>query len=885
MIFSLEKVKFKGTFRPYQQNVLHHLKHYASNNKIHIVAPPGSGKTTLGLEIIRILNKKALILTPSITIREQWIERFQQSFLAETEDKEQWISSDLKKDVPILCITYQALHSAFMNSNAMVQIDEEGVEEITDDYQNFCLIDKLKEYHIQTICLDECHHLKNEWWKVLETTIQSLDDIQVISLTATPPYDSSKNEWQRYINLCGPIDDEIFTCELIQNKNLSPHQDFIYFNFPTDEENMVLEKFYRNVQKIYEKYEHDEKLIALISTNQFYKNYREFKNKYYTNPDYYRSLILFKIHNHIPVPNILRKLVKTEKFSIRHLEIIFQNILFQECPEEFKDFLLHLKKELIAYGLLLKRKVNFIENDKIEKLLQQSRNKLNSIVDIVSFEYENLASSMRMLILADFIKKDQKKSINLEKEIKSIGTVPIFEILRRQNFKDLKMCLLTGSLVIVPNDYIEKFHQYSIQIQNINESEYSEIQITDTNRKKIVSIITQMFQDGYFQIIIGTKSLLGEGWDSPCINSLVMASFVGSYVLSNQARGRAIRRDDKNPDKVANIYHLVCLNPYQEEANSDYENVKRRCKTFLGVAYYYNRIEDGCDRLSLPVYPYTKEKIFYYNQEIFKQAKNRTGTSLKWQHCIEDSYHVEDVCNCFIINAKRIQHSYTFYSSIVQFLLAFILQFMILEIYLHIEFKIAAILVLTLMSLANFLFIGKISFRIYFLINKVNKLKYIGYALFSALKSSGVIQSPNVKIHAFKSEKNRYVIFLKNATTYEQNIFIESLKQLFGNLENTRYFLAKPKTIAKREFFVVPDIFKKNKESALIFKRAMDRLFGHYELVFSKNDYGKFVALYAQYLYTTRFQKELFLTKRILLPNDENLKKSLEKKELPFFKD
>ena len=53
-------------------------------------------------------------------------------------------------------------------------------------------------------------------------------------------------------------------------------------------------------------------------------------------------------------------------------------------------------------------------------------------------------------------------------------------------------------------------------------------------------------------------ALLGEGWDAPCINTLVLASSVGSFMLSNQMRGRAIRVDSAQPQKTANIWHLVC---------------------------------------------------------------------------------------------------------------------------------------------------------------------------------------------------------------------------------------------------------------------------------------------------------------------------------------
>ncbi len=43
---------------------------------------------------------------------------------------------------------------------------------------------------------DEAHHLKNEWQKALEKFISALDkEVKIISLTATPPYDSEGSEW------------------------------------------------------------------------------------------------------------------------------------------------------------------------------------------------------------------------------------------------------------------------------------------------------------------------------------------------------------------------------------------------------------------------------------------------------------------------------------------------------------------------------------------------------------------------------------------------------------------------------------------------------------------------------------------------------------------
>ena len=51
--------------------------------------------------------------------------------------------------------------------------------------------------HLQTICLDEAHHLRTEWWKALEQFIKEMDGVDLVVLTATPPYASTPAEWKR----------------------------------------------------------------------------------------------------------------------------------------------------------------------------------------------------------------------------------------------------------------------------------------------------------------------------------------------------------------------------------------------------------------------------------------------------------------------------------------------------------------------------------------------------------------------------------------------------------------------------------------------------------------------------------------------------------------
>ena len=236
-------IKFLGTFRSYQQRVLDKSDDYLKNNKIHIVAAPGSGKTILGLELIRRINSPCLVLSPTNTIKFQWGERFEEMYLPKGQNIDNYVSFDLKNIKPITSITYQALHSAI---NKVVCEDEDG--EIVD-YSDIDILSTLKLYDIKTICVDEAHHLQNEWQKALEKFINSLSkDIKIIALTATPPYDASPTEWNRYINICGEIDEEIFVTELVKAKNLCPHQDYVYLNYPTVEESEYFKTHMKNVE-------------------------------------------------------------------------------------------------------------------------------------------------------------------------------------------------------------------------------------------------------------------------------------------------------------------------------------------------------------------------------------------------------------------------------------------------------------------------------------------------------------------------------------------------------------------------------------------------------------------------------------------------------------
>src|SRR5690606_40883519 len=204
--------------------------------------------------------------------------------------------------------------------------------------------------------------------------------------------------------------------------------------------------------------------------------------------------------------------------------------------------------------------INFSHHKRITGFLTSSISKLDGIKNIVDFEYGNLGKDLRMVILTDFIRKEffiNAPENNLE--LNKIGVVPIFEKLRRENTQHKKIGVLTGAMIIIPATAYPAFEAKAAKY-GISEISYLPVPFDDNYilihqtqhfKHSMVHIITQIFKRGEIEVLVGTKSLLGEGWDAPAINSLILASFVGSFVLSNQMRGRSIRAQHGNTEKTA----------------------------------------------------------------------------------------------------------------------------------------------------------------------------------------------------------------------------------------------------------------------------------------------------------------------------------------------
>lgn len=850
-----EHIHFHGQFRLYQQKILDSADEYLRDGRIHIVAAPGSGKTILGLELIRRLHAPCIILSPTTTIRNQWGERFSENFL-NGRDSEKYISYDLNRLSSLTSVTYQALHAAMKRAKDA----EDG-----SNYASLDIIAEVKRYGIKTVCLDEAHHLQNEWQKALETFLTALEgEIKIIAMTATPPYDAKQNEWNRYIGICGEIDEEIFVPELVKQGTLCPHQDYLFFNYPTAAETADFKDYHEKAINATEEF------LSSDFIKKAYDRLVQLADHYdflYSNTKAIIALLALCSETGISVhKKLIRALTAGNRLPSADPERIEAAVNFllkgtllteeerKSCFEIFK-----------RYGVTERGEVALCLNEKLRKKLVSSVGKLKSIEHIAQSENEDKKETLRLLVLTDYIKKENLSFIGSNANPDSVNVVSIFETIRRTG---VAVGALSGSLVILPDSCADilRAKNADFTLSFLGNTGYSVYDFRADNREK-VRLIGELFEKGIINALVGTKSLLGEGWDAPCVNSLILASFVGSFMLSNQMRGRAIRTNQSQPNKTANIWHLITVErPYlyakdlfekfarltnenkNEIISYDFETVSRRFDCFVAPNYETGEIESGISRVAVLKPPYDEKGIARINREMIVRSRESDKLREVWQTAINGSARLNEVSDIpkenrtppflFINIAAATMLITLFAAGLATFISTFIRSLLATNAY---RYPIA-IISLGVCIVAGILLHNLLITKILAHLTPVRSVRTLAECVLKAMQEVNLIsKSAHVKVEA-----DNQGIFIQtellNASVHDQNLYHKAIKELLSPIENPRYLL-----IPRGRFFgfryryalACPEILGTKSEYAECLAKMLKRTNGKIETVYTRTEKGR----------------------------------------------
>lgn len=877
--------RFAGTFRPYQQRILERFDDLKQNHRIHIVAAPGSGKTILGLELICRLGQPALTLAPTITIRDQWIDRFAAHFQRNgAANPREWCSTSLHNPAFLTVITYQALYSAYTQA-----LDEETGE----DFADLDILEAVRD--IETVCLDEAHHLRSQWHRALTAFMDQLGRrkavLNTIALTATPPYDSTPSEWQRYEQLCGPIDEEIFAPELVAAGNLCPHQDYIYVTKPSQEEEQEIAELRRRGNEVLVDLQR-QGILAQLAEDLGQLKDEQLQVALDDEENFYALKILLAAAGHPIAPHI--QAILSEKRPELSGELGLQFVI--DHPDFFRASPT-VASALRANNLLNKGRISVTGEKKVNRILTHSAGKIRAVSDIAEEEVSAMSENLRMVILADYVQRDYLSSVGSDDALVHVGVIPIFEALRRRVGGTTKIAAISGSVIVIPSAALDEVKRFAADLdgeltaaKDLND-EYVEVRFSGGTRVSVPAI-TRAFQEGLFTILVGTAALLGEGWDSPCANALIIASSVRAFMLTNQMRGRVIRVNPAVPDKTANIWHIATCEPSQgagrgkwldQVAQSgaqalnigagesldvlgshDVRSLQKRFEAFVAPRADAPVIENGFDRCFAEPPLRAYRSIDAANEQMLARAFRRDLMRNQWLEALDmgnvpdgQPYEmqfridVEKPASAGVVPYLDVILGYIFFLAVM-----FGLVVGRALPHLPVGGQWLAFGVLALLGGAAALMRTR---KVQQLTDTTKRLKAEATALARTLSALGLIETRNLMAIVDEGAIGANVR-LSGGTFAERKLFADAMTQLSGEIRNARYLIAPAHQVRIRGIFCaqsVPDVLGTRRENVDEFLRQLQRVGLPMRAVYTRSQEGREFLLQARKLSGTNIAARL----------------------------
>jgi hypothetical protein len=160
--------------------------------------------------------------------------------------------------------------------------------------------------------------------------------------------------------------------------------------------------------------------------------------------------------------------------------------------------------------------------------------KVDALNEIIAVESKVPGEDIRVVVVTDFEKTSATALVEGVLDDEAGGAIAVFRALVSHPAGDtLDPILMTGSTVLVDDELIDRFitraeewvrsRNLEIRFADIIHDGYHEIQGKGKNwiPRYYSLMITEFFQEGLTRCIVGTRGLLGEGWDASRINVLI----------------------------------------------------------------------------------------------------------------------------------------------------------------------------------------------------------------------------------------------------------------------------------------------------------------------------------------------------------------------------
>ncbi|CKU42953.1 Type III restriction enzyme%2C res subunit [Mycobacterium tuberculosis] len=634
----LESRAFAGNWRVYQQQALDAFDAdvAAGDNRAYLVLPPGAGKTMIGLEAARRLGRRSLVLVPNTAVQAQWAAAWDNSFPSSDRSAskcgtERGLASAMN------VLTYQSLAVIDAETDSTVRRevlrnrDQQALLDLLHP-NGRAVIERAATLGPWTLVLDECHHLLATWGALVSALASVLGaQTALIGLTATPA--TELTAWQHTLHdeLFGTADFVIPTPALVREGDLAPYQELVYLTQPTPEEQAWIgthrARFADLMLALIDQKVGSMSLAAWLHTRIVDRATREGNQIAWSTferaePDLACSGLRFAYDGLIPLPDGVRLReqhriapdaqdwvnVLTD-FSVGHLQ--------QSADPRDAHALTAIKRVLPGLGYRLTSRGVRVATSPVDRLCALSESKIAATAHILDTEDAVLGARLRALVLCDFesmtgaLPTSLKGAPVSEQSGSAQLVAAMLAASDHRRRTPLHALLVTGQTFACPaaieDDLIAFCAERGALVTAEPLDAHPSLRVMrgtgGFTPRTWVALATEYFLAGRARVLVGTRSLLGEGWDCAAVNVNIDLTSATTQAAITQMRGRAIRNDPSDGHKVADNWSVCCIATEHPRGDADYLRLVRKHDGYY-AATPQGLIESGVTHCDPSLSPY-----------------------------------------------------------------------------------------------------------------------------------------------------------------------------------------------------------------------------------------------------------------------------------------
>jgi superfamily II DNA or RNA helicase len=543
------------------------------------------------------------------------------------------------------------------------------------------IVDRIASAGPFTIVLDECHHLLEMWGHLLGAVLAEIgDDAFIIGLTATPPSDMDGRERALYERLFGDADFEVVTPAVVKEGHLAPYQELAYLTVPLPHElEWIADQQSRFDELLSElrdpafasrpfrawldervverrgagddgrptgsigarvswsRFEADEPALALAALRLLWSERAAIP----------RDAHVREQHRQPPMADDWMALL--EGYT-------------RDCLEDSLDPVdvaarERIRRALPSVGYRLTRAGIAASVSVTDRVLAFSASKSAAAVEILSTEERVLGDRLRALVLCDHevagrevgarlsgVLDPQVGSAALAMHVLLSSTVtaaldPVLVTGRTVACSRATAHSLVGWIASQDGDLGAALQRTDGLVDAAERGPtWEDLVIVRPNaarwRPRIyVPLVTRFFESGGARCLVGTRGLLGEGWDCRAVNVLIDLTTAATATSVHQVRGRGLRLDASWPEKVTDDWDVVCVAPGHAKGAADYARFVRKHRAYFALTAG-GEIESGVSHVDpglSPFGPPPAETFADLDERMLARASDRATVRAAWR--------------------------------------------------------------------------------------------------------------------------------------------------------------------------------------------------------------------------------------------------------------